>query len=148
MGDQVVREKQIQVPVRFEIRRVAHARLVDLVLVRVDELNIRVLSDRPRDPEQRVFGQCVVLVEEGDVLTVREFDCGVAGGRNVSVALSEHHFDASVLLCISAQHSTHGFVRRRVVSDAQLPVRVELALDRQNRRLEHRRGWVVDRHDN
>src|SRR5882757_2042990 len=88
MRKHVLRQHQIGVPVRFEIRIVSVALSVDLVLVAEDQIEFRLLRQRRGYRVKRMLGQSVVMIEKGDELPLGHRETTVAEGE--FVALLDH----------------------------------------------------------
>src|SRR6266403_88581 len=72
MGNHVLSEEQIRVPIALEMRIVTPAASADLVLVAVDHIEVGVTRDFASDHVERMRRQNVIMVKKGDVLTGRE----------------------------------------------------------------------------
>ena len=68
VADHVVPEEKKWIPVAFEIRIQPMTAVVDLVFIGINQAGIRMPQDRIRHPEQGVFGEQIVMIQQGDVL--------------------------------------------------------------------------------
>ena len=105
------------------------AAFVDQVFVCVNELCFRMLINFICDPKQGILRQLLVVIEQADKFDGREFQCGIRGGRNVSIGLSKHEFDPAVTGSVFFEKRLHMLHSRSVIGDAQLPIWVELLFD-------------------
>lgn len=88
------------------------------------------------------------MVEEGHPLAGGAGQGAVGRRRDVSALRTPDHADARVARFGLGQDLSYSRVARRIVGDAQLPVRIGLPLDRRDRLLQDRRRRVADRqHD-
>lgn len=126
MRHQVVRVEQVRVPVALEVRIPARPGFVELVLVRIDQAEVRMAICGLGDAEQGILAQHVVVVEQPDPFAGREFERRVRCRRDVAVAAAEAHLDPGVLVRVPAEDRTDLGIGRGVVGHAQFPVRVEL----------------------
>ena len=68
VADQILAIEQLGVPVRFEVRVVATARLVDSILVAVDDVGIRMPVQLVHDGRERMPRQHIVMIQQDDEL--------------------------------------------------------------------------------
>src|SRR3954452_13297664 len=85
MGDHVLSQEQIRVPIALEMRITPPAQSRDLVLVAVDHIEVAVACDLANDHVERMLRQDVVMVQKGDVLTGRDINGAVGRLRNPSI---------------------------------------------------------------
>src|SRR5271154_3866292 len=85
MGNHVLSQEQIRVPIALEMRIVAPAPSADLVLVAVDHIELGVAGDFASDHVERMRWQNVVMVQEGYIFTGRDIDGAVGRLRNPSI---------------------------------------------------------------
>ena len=95
-AEHVLRQQQVRVPVRFEIRRKTPAFAVDLVFVGVNQIYLRVFGNGCSDFEKRVLGQHIVVVEKRDIATLCRFERRVRSSRDVPVCRAMVDLDARV----------------------------------------------------
>ena len=87
MADVILRGEEHRIPVGLEVRLEALSRLVDLVLVAVDDRGARMREDLGGDLAERVHGQQVVVVEEHHEVALGEGERAVRRRRDVAIAL-------------------------------------------------------------
>ncbi len=68
VADQILAVEQLGVPVRLEVRVVATARLVDSILVAVDDVGIGMPVQLVHDGRQRMPRQHIVVIQQDDEL--------------------------------------------------------------------------------
>ena len=133
-------------PIRLEKGLAEPSAAVDLVLVGVDDVRLRLLVQETDAFEQRVRVELVVVIEEGDELTVGRGERLIGRGADSLVRLTEEDVDRPVA-GEAAQVFECRLVRRAVVGEAELPVRIGLTPDGLDRAREPLRVGVVDGRD-
>ena len=128
------------------MRREASTPGVDLVLVGVDQVEVRIAQDRFRDLEQGAFGEDVLGAHEGHVGPRRKFEGAVGRLREVRLRCPAHDLEARLVSSRASEEVRHGGIGRGVVDDAQFPMPIELCPDRAESLLQHLRAGVADRH--
>ena len=126
VGNQVMRQEEVVVPVALEVRHDPQAVEIELVFVGVYERRFRMVVQLLHDPIKRVGRNDVVVVEERNELPGGEPERGIGGGADVPVHIAPRELDARVALSILLEHTTDMRRRRSVVRQAQLPTRVRL----------------------
>ena len=147
MGDAVLRQEQVFVPVGLEVGVVAAALFVDLVLVGVDEIGVRVLENFVGDEVEGVLGKFVVVVQQDNKFTGGEFDGAIGARGNVAVLFTVVHLDARVSGRIFVEHLANVRCGRLVIGNAEFPVRIQLVDHRVEAQAEKFFRGGVDRHD-
>src|SRR3974390_1597472 len=66
VADKVLSKQQKGVEVRLEVGVAPDARLIELVLVAVQQARVGMIRNRQRDHGERMFGKHVVVVQQGD----------------------------------------------------------------------------------
>ncbi len=144
--DVVLADEEIRVPVGFEMRIVAPAVLIQMILVRVNQLGIRMGGDLGGDHVKGVRCQRIIMIEEGDVLAAGHGERAVRCGDDAAVVAS--HLDTDPRIGGGGLGEDRRDLRagRGIIGDAEVPIRINLRPDRRDRRAEMRRIGVVDRH--
>jgi hypothetical protein len=143
-----LRPHPLRRPVGLEERTLMVARLVDLVFVGVDVVDVGRTVDRRCDQLERFRVEGIVVVEQRDELAGRHRQ-GVVGSRDdAAVRLARGDPYAWVPRRRRGEHLTDVRARRGVVDEAKLPVAEGLALDRSKHRREHGGRGLVDRREN
>ena len=117
----------------------------DHVLVAVEHVEGGVGGDAVGDVLQRVGGEGVVVVQQGDVVAGGEREGGVGGVGDAVGGVVAGEVDAGVGGGVALQRGGDLGVGGAVVDEAQLPVGVGLVAHGGDGLLEHGQGWVVDR---
>ncbi len=144
VGYVVVRQQKIGREIGLEVRVDVAPVGRDEVLVRVEDVGV-VRGDGQHHLVERVLGKLVVVVHERNVVAAGHGNGVVRGTGNVLVAVEKAHVYSRIM---DAPEAIQGLLARRaIVNDAQLPVPVELAFHRLDRRLEPTPIGVEDRHD-
>ncbi len=146
MREHILRQHQIRVPIRLEIRVEASALGVDLVLVAEDQVEFGVRRHGLRNQVEGVLGQQVVVVKQGHELAFRQGKRTVAGCRDMAVLAAIADLDAPIDFAVMFEHGADMRRCRSVIGDAQLPMPVELPSDRVNGGPQIRLRRLVDRH--
>ena len=133
-------------PVRLEVRIAAAPFEIELVLVRVDQVCVRVFVQVPDDLEQRVRRQLVVVIEHDDELAGGGRQRGIRRGRDVAVLWKTRDRDPRIGRQLAEQRP-RAFRLRGIVGQAELPVRVDLSAHRFDTRAQPPRIGVPDRCD-
>ena len=127
------REERVGRPVGFEVRLAVQARLVDLVLVGIEHVDVGKAIDRKRDLEERIGREDIVVIEKADELTGCYFERGVRRTCDVTVLATK----TTLMRSSSARYSSSTLRTcgcfRSVVGDAQFPVRIGLRTHRLDR---------------
>src|SRR5262245_19714953 len=89
MAQGVLRQEQVRVPVRLEVRLRAATSFVQPVLVGVKQTGVWGRHDRLGHVEQRFRRESVVRVEQADPVTVAESNSIISGRGNVAIGLTE-----------------------------------------------------------
>ena len=126
VADHVLRAKEFQVPVRLEVRVQSLTVFIDLVLIRVDEADAGIRHDRLRHQRECVFRQHVIMVKQGNPVAGSQLKRTVRCRRYVSIRLPEHDLDSLVFACQAFERFPYSRVRRSIVGNAQLPMRIKL----------------------
>jgi hypothetical protein len=79
MGDHVLAQKQIRVPITLEIGVVAPSSRADLILVGVDYIQLGMIDGLTSYHVERVRPQHVIVVQEGNELAGCDLDGVVSG---------------------------------------------------------------------
>ena len=124
----IVGERHRRAPIVLELRIKVAARVIDLVFVGVEITGLRVLLDRLCDVEQRVFGQDVVVVEQGNELPGGDIKSRVGCARNMSVFSAENRFNSWIFSGSFFENTADVRLGRGIIRDAQFPSRVNLLL--------------------
>ena len=142
-----VRQEEVGVPVGFEVGLERAAELVELVLVRVQDVDVVVRRDRRGDLGQRVGLQDVVVVQEHHVLPRGQGQGPVGGRRDAPVRIERRHLDPGVGGGEGRQLVGQVGVPRAVVAETELPVLVALVEDGAHALPEVPEGRPVDGDD-
>jgi hypothetical protein len=94
-----------------------------------------------------VFGQFIVVVEEGNELPSGQLQGCVTALRDMTPAIPKRNPDPGVFLLILLEDPPHVGSLRSVISNAQLPVRIKLISDGLNGPPKPWFGSVVGGHD-
>jgi hypothetical protein len=127
VADDVLALQQLRAIVGLEIRVVAAAIGVELVLVGIQQIGAGLALDRFGHRKQGVRRDHVVVVEQCRKIAGCKLQCRVGRGSDVAVAFAQREADARLLGRCLSQNGTHVRRRRGIVGDTQLPVRIELA---------------------
>ena len=147
VADIVGARQIIRIKIRLEIRREEEtARHGHLVLVRVDEIRLRIPVDRVHDLPERGRIQHVVVVGKGDPLSLCLPDRGVGILRDASVFLQMDIADPALAGCGGPKEGAQR-VRPASVRETELPLSVGLGPYRVNQLLQEGRRRVVKRND-
>ena len=122
-------------------------RVVDLVLVGVEVVDLGHRLDGGGHVLQGALDDQVVVVDQGDELAARNADAVVGGLDDVTVLAPLDDPDPRVARGRAPQQLSHPGIGRQVVDQDQLPVGEGLGADRVDHRLEHVERRVVDRRD-
>ena len=134
-------------PVWLQEGVVADALLVDLVLVRVEVVDLGVGADGQVDRFEGTGVELVVVVEEGHELAGGHVEGVVRGGDDPAGLGAVPDLDAFVAGRRLLEHGPYVRLGGAVVDDAELPVRVRLVDDGPDGGAQHVRVWVVDGRD-
>ena len=146
MREGVLPLHQHGVPVALEVGIQQLTGWAELVFVGVKELRFGVIGDRLRHPDQRLIRQQIIVIEQGQPGGLHQLQGAVRTGADVAVALAEHHLDARIGRHCRLQQRADARVGGAVVGDAELPVGIDLAAHRIDRRLQPLRLRVEHRH--
>ena len=133
-------------PIGLQERVPALALGRQLVLVAVDHVRLGVAVELADHAQERFGGELVVVVEEGDELSLAEIESPVRRGRDPGVLLQEQRFDAAIGLGRPLDRLPNPAFCRAVVDDPQLPVRIGLGADRVDRLLQQAPLGLVGGH--
>ena len=151
VADDVLRQEKVRAEVGLEIGVRPPTPPVELVLVAVDDVGVRVAGELGRDACERVRGELVVVVEQGDEVALRHRQRGVGGGRDVAPDGAAHQPDPAVGTREGLDRLANAGARGRVVRNAELPARIGLRANRLDRPGQPARvgvvGWHQDRED-
>src|SRR5262245_25437056 len=64
MTDIILPQQKFRIPIRLKEWPATHPRLIDLVLVRVNEARRGIVRDRSGNNRQRVLGQQIILIKQ------------------------------------------------------------------------------------
>ena len=134
-------------PIRLEERLVALAAHRDLVLVRVEEIDLRIRVQGGNERVERVRRDRVVVVDQREPVAGGQGESIVARRDDAAVLRSPMQPHPRLLRRQRVQHRRDMGRARRVVAEAQLPIGIGLRPDAGKRRLQIGFGRVVDRHD-
>jgi hypothetical protein len=82
------REKRVGTPVGLEVRiDELSGRVVELILVGVDEIGIGMDVEQQRRFEERIRSQEVVVIEQTDEIPIRDVECGIGRTRKCARCL-------------------------------------------------------------
>ena len=141
-----VRQQELGRPVGLELRRVAAAVNVDLVVVGVEDVGVGRGGQGQRDLAERVGRKLVVLIEEEQEVARRELGRGVRRAADVAVLGAVDDPDPRIAAASASRVPGERGVAARVVGDAELPARVNLRVDGLDRAVEPLSVGPVDRH--
>jgi len=147
VSNEILSIKQIRIPVRLEIWIKSLPLRVDLILIAVDDIGFRMGIQLDGDHVESVFGQLIIVVEEGNELPLGQLQGSVTALGDVAASISEHNPDSRVLLLILLEDPPHMGSLRSVIGNAQLPVRIQLISDRLDRPSKPGLGSIVGGHD-
>ncbi len=147
MVDVVLTEQAIRREIRFESGCAETTVGEELVLVRVHDIRIGVRAQIRGDREERMRAQHIVVVEEHDERAVCRLGGRVRGGGNAALHVAIRNTHARVT-GRTLQHGANVLLRRRVIGNAQLEVRIRLRQHRTNRGIQRRLLRIMHRHDN
>ena len=105
-------------------------------------------DNRFRDMQQGVGRKQVVVVEKGDKVTGGEGERGIGGRGDMTIGCANHELDAGVRPGGVAQDFADVGVRRGIVGDAELPIRIILGRYRGDELLQKPGRGVVNGDDN
>ena len=144
MVDVVLGEQPVRREVGFECRQTRLAVGEQLVLVGVDHVRIGVVTDVRGHREQRMRAQHIIVIEEPDEIACGQLDRGVrcGGDTTLPVAKTTRTRGSSRRF----EHGTNVRLRRCVIRDAQLQVRIRLGEHRVDRSFQPGSLGVVHRH--
>ena len=140
-------EQQLGRPVGLELRRVAAAVGVDLVVVAVDQVGLGVGVEIERQVGHRIGVEEVVVVQQDQELAAGRGGGVIRGDGDVAVLAAVEDPDAAVLGGPVRQLLAHVAVGAGVVNEDQLPVGDGLVEDAPDHRPEDVDRRIVDRHD-
>ncbi len=141
------REERVGRPVGFEVRLAVESRLVDLVLIGVEHVDVGIAVDRQRDFKERVGRKRIVVIEKTHELACRQSQCRVARRGDVAVLGAIDHLDARVQCGVLLEYFADVPLFGGVVGDAQLPIGIGLREHRLDRLAQKPFGSLVRRHD-
>ena len=97
VADHIVRIEQVPVEVAFEIGLKSVAASADLVFVREDQAGLRVKVDGFHHAKERMLGQQIIMVHQGDPFAFTQRQRTVGCGRDVAVLSAKCDLDPLVL---------------------------------------------------
>ena len=103
MGNQVMAPEQAGIPVTLEIGVLAQPSSIDLVFIGIENTRIGVALQGLHHPEEGIFRYLVIIIQKGDKFTLGQGQGRVGGSGDMSIFLTEHHFDAGVFPLITVQ---------------------------------------------
>lgn len=139
--------EEVGVPGGFEVGVGVAAPFVEFVLVGVEEGGVGAGGEGVGDLGERVRGEFVVVVEEGDEVALGESEGGVGGAGNVAAAGEAGDEDARIGGGEVAEDGLNVGRGGGVVGDAELPARVGLGAHAFDGAVEPACGGVVHGHE-
>ena len=96
MINEILHPKQFRVPVTLKIGLGARPILVNFVLVRVNQGNIRSLFDLGYDEGERVWREEIVLIKKSDPLTSCQGQRRIGTPSDLAILISKNDIDTRV----------------------------------------------------
>ncbi len=124
-----VGEQQIGVPIGFELGLILAIHLVQLVLVRVDDIGVVLGRDHGGDPSQGIGREEIVVIDQHDELPYGGHQCPVGRPRDAAVLFEGQGLDPRVGGGELGHRRRQLGVARAVVTQAELPVPIGLIDD-------------------
>ena len=127
MADIVHTRQQIRIKIRLEMRfKQFPAVNIQLILIRIDHVDLRITVDRLHTLKQRIRRQRVVVIGQNDEIALRHIDGSVGISRDSLIFTQNHVADSLVLHGIPLKHALRALASGASVRHADLPVLIGL----------------------
>ncbi len=145
MRDVVAGQQQVRRPVGLEERADAAAVPRFLVFVRVNDVEIGLLVEELHYLQEGIWLKLVIVVQHRDEFACRSRERRVAGAGDAAVFSESDDLNPVIEPRVFGQHTADVRLRRGVVGEAELPVRIDLRQHGVDRLAQPALPGVVDR---
>ena len=125
-----------------------YAVFIDHILVRIKEIQLRLLLKTPNHLEKCIFRQKIIMIQHGSVFSLYHRETLIGIGRDSSILRQILYMDPVILLLPRCKGGRKSLILRTCIGNAQLPVPVALRRNRCDHLIQQTHRRMIYRNHN